>query len=112
MSPQEPAGGTQGSPFPPPFKWSAPRPAAEPAPQDTPPTAPAPRTVSPPAPSGPAATPDDAEFGAPPVSPPWLAPAPTESPAPGGRGRQSIAPAVLIGLLVLAIVGIVAIVVL
>ncbi|MFD4183391.1 hypothetical protein [Rhodococcus sp. NPDC058514] len=158
MSPREPEGDGQRSPFPPPFKWSAPQPTQKPtqrlpgqprpaavrtqSPPDVPrpdapqppdvprwtappsPPAPKPSQPAPPSPpptpaaaatptAAPATPPPDSEFGAPPVSPPWLAPEPT---AVRGqqvrRGRQSVAPAVLIGLLVLAIVGIVAVVVL
>ncbi|MET4610693.1 hypothetical protein ABIC28_001671 [Rhodococcus sp. PvR044] len=156
MSPQEPEGDAQGSPFPPPFKWGAARPAPKPARQRpegprpeppvvvaeptvapipaepaTPPTVAAPRLAAPeaapqtpaepviPAPTAPAissqsATPSaDTEFGAPPVSPPWLAPEPAaghdQQSAPGS---QSVALAVLIGVLVLVVAGAVAFVVL
>jgi hypothetical protein len=112
MSPQEPEGDAQGSPFPPPFKWGATRPAPKP-PQQRPegprPEPPVVVAIS----TQPAAPPADTEFGAPPVSPPWLAPQRSaghdRQPAPG---RQSVALAVLIGVLVLVVVGVVAFVVL
>ncbi|MGW6378449.1 hypothetical protein ACWFRB_20535 [Rhodococcus sp. NPDC055112] len=139
MSPQEPEGDTQGSPFPPPFKWGATRPAPKPAQQRPeghrpeppvvvaqPPVSPRPTEpavpelteaaistpVSAPIPE-PAAASADTEFGAPPVSPPWLAPEPVASHGEQtARGRQSVAPAVLIGVLFLVVVGVVAFVVL
>ncbi|SEM05010.1 hypothetical protein [Rhodococcus maanshanensis] len=130
MSPQEPEGDAQGSPFPPPFKWGATRPDPKPAqqrsgqPRSAPPVVAAPLPAppkptepviarpAPPAPTEPVIAPADPEFGAPPVSPPWLAPEPAVAHDRQARGRQSIAPAVLIGVLVLVIVGVVAFVVL
>ncbi|WP_077043267.1 hypothetical protein [Rhodococcus sp. MTM3W5.2] len=129
MSPQEPEGDAQGSPFPPPFKWGATRPAPKPAQQRPegprpeppvvlaqPPVSPRPLSPTPTPPAistQPAAPSADTELGAPPVSPPWLAPEPVaghgQQSAPG---RQSVAFAVLIGVLVLVVAGVVAFVVL
>ncbi|WP_156042516.1 hypothetical protein [Rhodococcus sp. UNC363MFTsu5.1] len=131
MSPQEPAGDAQGSPFPPPFKWGATRPdpkpsqqrseqprsappvVATPLPMPPTPTEPVLARPAPHTPTGPVIAPADPEFGAPPVSPPWLTPEPAAAHGRrAARGRQSIARAVLIGVLVLVIVGVVAFVVL